>query len=121
MAYKRNKFGSVKTKYKGTIYHSKAEAEYSKILDGLLADKKIKSIQRQIRYKLPNMEGQLKMSYVADFVVVGLSGKEYIIDVKGVLTPENKVKLAYFTYYHKKPVEIVFTTGLEKFRTDFLV
>ena len=61
------------------------------------------------------------MAYIADFVVIGNSGEEYIIDVKGLLTPETNVKLAYFLHYYGKKVHLVFTTGAEKFRTSFLV
>jgi hypothetical protein len=107
--------------YRGHKYDSKAEAHYAELLDNLLEQGKIKSIDRQRVYKLPNMEGKPRMRYMADFVVVGNSGVEYIIDVKGMCTPEMKVKMAYFQYVHNKKVHIVFTTGLEAFRTEFLV
>ncbi len=118
---KNNKYNSVISTYKGEKYHSKAEAKYAQILDGLLDQGLIKSYRRQVRYPLPNMDGKMKMAYVADFVVVGNSEEEYITDVKGFLSMENKTKLAYFYYYYKRRVNIVFTTGPERFRTHFLL
>jgi len=118
---KSNKYNSVISTYKGIKYHSKAEVKYAQILDDLLEKGLINSYTRQARYPLPNMNGVMKMAYVADFVVIGNSGEEYIIDVKGFLSVENKTKLAYFRFYYKKPVYIVFTTGPERFRTHFLV
>lgn len=118
---KTNKFGSRITTYNGVKYHSKAEAKYAQILDNLLEQRLINKYVRQVRYPLPNTDGNMRMAYIADFVVTGNSGEEYIIDVKGVLTAENKTKLAYFRYYYKKRVWIVFTKGPESFRTRFLV
>lgn len=121
MAFKRNKYGNVKTVYRGRKYDSRAEANYSKILDELLESKKIKHVSYQKRYPLQDMKGTKRMAYIADFVVITNKGKEHIIDVKGVLTADNKVKLAYFQYAYGKKVEIVYSTGPEAFRTKFLL
>ena len=122
MAFKkRNKFGNVKTVYRGRKYDSRAEAKYSEILDGLLDSKQIKHVSYQKRYPLQDMRGTKRMAYIADFVVITNKGKEHIIDVKGVLTADNKVKLAYFQYAYDKKVEIVYSTGPEAFRTKFLL
>lgn len=121
MAFKRNKYGNVKTVYRGRKYDSRAEANYSKILDELLESKRIKHVSYQKRYPLQDMKGTKRMAYIADFVVITNKGKEHIIDVKGVLTADNKVKLAYFQYAYGKKVEIVYSTGPEAFRTKFLL
>lgn len=117
----KTRFGNKKTMYRGNKYDSKAEANYAKILDTLLAQGKIRSVETQRSYPLPNMDGKSRMRYVADFVVVGNSGTEYIIDVKGMCTPEMKVKMAYAQYVHGIKIHLVFSTGLEAFRTEFLV
>lgn len=117
----RNKFGAIKTKYKGNIYDSKSEANYAEILDGMLARNEIAGIKRQVVFPLPDRKGARRLRYIADFVVTRNDGSSVVIDVKGVLTPANNVKLAYVRYVHSIDVELVFTTGPEKFRTDFLL
>jgi hypothetical protein len=118
---KRSRFNNVKVTVNGRKYDSRSEAEYAMTLVRMLELKQIKSIKEQVRYALPNMDGKLKMAYIADFVVIGNSGKEYIIDVKGMLTPEMKVKMAYFQTYHNKKVQLVFTTGPKAFDVSFLI
>ena len=117
----KTRFGNKKTMYRGHKYDSKAEAHYAALLDNLLEQGKIQSIDRQRVYKLPNMEGKPRMRYMADFVVVGNSGVEYIIDVKGMCTPEMKVKMAYAMYVHNIKIHLVYNTGLKAFNTEFLV
>ena len=119
--FKRSKYGNVKTMYRGRKYDSRAEAKYSEILDGLLDEKLIKHVEYQKRYPLQDMKGTRRMAYIADFVVTTNKGRKVIIDVKGVLTSDNKVKLAYFQYTYKEKVEIVYSTGPEAFRTKFLL
>lgn len=115
------KFNNIRTKYKGKTYDSKSEAEYARILDELLDAGKIKEVKRQVKYPLMDMNGTKRLRYVADFVVTKNDGSDVVIDVKGVLTPANKVKLGYVRYVYGVKVELVYTTGLEKFRTQFLL
>ena len=114
------KFNNKKYKFRGITYDSKSEGDYAEILQRLLKDGKIRSIERQVRFKLPNMDGNLRMAYIADFIVTGNSGRQYIIDVKGIVTPEMKVKLAYAQYVHNIKIWIVYNKGLKKFDTGFL-
>lgn len=116
-----NKYGAIKTEYNGVKYDSKAEAKYAEILDGLLAEGKIKKISRQVVYPLADRKGKNRLRYVADFVVEKLDGTLAVIDVKGILTPANNVKLAYVKYTYGIDVELVYTSGLEKFKVDFLI
>lgn len=116
-----NKFKAVKTVYNGNKYDSKSEAAYAAILDTLLKEGKIKKIDRQVVFPLPDRFGKKRLRYVADFVVEKNDGDVVVIDVKGLLTPANNVKLAYVRYVHGIDVQLVYTTGLEKFKTDFLI
>ncbi len=118
---KRSRFNNTKVIVDDIKFDSKSEAHYYRLLKELQMRKRIAGFARQVKYPLPNMEGQMKMSYIADFVVEGMSGTEYIIDVKGLLTPEMKVKMAFCQYFHKIKIHIVFSTGIEAFRTDFLI
>lgn len=115
------KFNNKKYKFKGITYDSKSEGDYAAILQQLLKEGKIKSIERQVRFKLPNMDGTLRMAYIADFIVTGNSGRSYIIDVKGLVTPEMKVKMAYAQYVHNIKIYIVYNKGLKKYNTEFLI
>lgn len=115
------KFNNKKYRFRGITYDSKSEGDYAEILQKLFKEKKITSIERQVRFKLPNMEGKLRMAYIADFIVTGNSGRQYIIDVKGLVTPEMKVKMAYAQYVHDIRIHIVYNKGLKKYDTEFLV
>lgn len=116
----KNKYGAVKTSYRGSTYDSKSEAKYAEMLDRELLEGRIKRVDRQVVYPLPDRKGAKRLRYIADFVVERLDGSFAVIDVKGVLTPANNVKLAYVKYVYGIDVELVYTTGLEKFRLDFL-
>lgn len=118
---KGQKYNSMKVTYNEDQYDSFSEAVYAYMLDELARNGVVKNVERQVTYKLENMQGKANMRYIADFVVTGNSGKEYIIDIKGRLLPENKVKYAYFKYVYKKDIHIVFTTGPSRFDTSFLV
>lgn len=119
-----NKFNAKKTSYKGKKYDSRKEAAYAEILDGLLKDKKILKWERQVRYNLPDInwleKGTNRSWYSADFVVTTLDHRRHVVEVKGLLTSENKLKYAFFKYYHKLPLHVVYTTGEAKMNTDWL-
>jgi len=119
-----NKYNAKKTTYKGKRYDSKKEAEYAKILDQLLKEKKILSWNRQKRFKLPDLNWletkSMRSWYAVDFVVITEDKREHLLEIKGVLTPENKIKYAFFKYVYRRPLHIIRTTGLEKMNTNWL-
>lgn len=115
------KYKAMKTEYEGEIYDSFSEAYYAYLLDQMLEEGKILSVQQQVAFRMDNHYGRNTLRYVADFIVIGNSGAEYVIDIKGRLTPENVVKYSYFTHVHKKKVQIVSTSGPDKFDTSFLI
>ncbi|MGF7535657.1 DUF1064 domain-containing protein [Bacillus mexicanus] len=41
-----------------------------------------------------------QIKYIADFKVISLSGEEIIVDTKGVITPDFKIKLKLFEYHY---------------------
>lgn len=121
MFKRRSKYNNKITIYNGITFHSSSEAKYAEILDGLVATGRIRSYTRQVRYPLPNREGKMRLAVISDFNVIKNDGTEVIIDVKGVLTDATNIKLAYFKHYYNKEVILVRTTGLEKFKIDFLL
>lgn len=123
--YKRgNKYGAKKTVYRGQKYDSRKESEYAALLDGLLSAKKIKKWERQVRFKLPSLDwfetGAWRSYYAADFVITTLDSREHIVEVKGILLPENKIKYSFVKYIYRRPLHIVYTTGINKMDTDWL-
>lgn len=116
---KRSKFNNKITRRGSSIYHSKAEAKYATILQNLLKEGHIDFVAEQVRYPLPNMTGQMRLAYIADFVV-RKGTEEWVIDVKGLVTPDMVVKMSYFTFYYKRPVKIVYSSGLQAYDTSFL-
>lgn len=112
-----SKYNNMIVEFGGQRYHSLSEVYYYYILS---QHPFVESIEQQVRYRLENMDGKKTLSYIADFVVVDKAGNEYVIDVKGRLTNENKVKLGYFAFVHKKRVTLVETSGPNKFNTSFL-
>lgn len=87
----RNKFGAIKTVYKGVEYHSKKEASYAERLDLLKKAKKIKSWDRQL--KIPIIVNGVKIcTYIMDFVVTTNDDKIQYIEVKGYETSVWKIK-----------------------------
>lgn len=114
------KYYRKKTNYNGITYDSQSEAFFASILDGLLKDGKIKKIERQVKLPLENMQGQLRMRYVPDFKVTLNDGREKYLEVKGVLTAANKVKMAYARYVHKVDFVLIPTAGPKAFHLDWL-
>lgn len=115
------KYKALKIEYANEKYDSFSEAYYSYVLDSMLDKGELLSIQSQVPFRMENYYGRNTLRYVADFIVIGNSGKEYVIDVKGRMTPENKVKYSYFTYVHDKEITIVATSGPGKFDTSFII
>lgn len=109
-----------KTEYQGETFDSKAELKYYIMLQKLLADKKIKRIEKQVRFKLPDMDGGFRFSYTCDFVVTKNDGTDVYLEVKGRMMPGNKIRYAYWQIYYKKKLVIVPTCGMKKYHLDWL-
>lgn len=117
----RSKCNNLKVIYQDVKYDSLSEAYYAYKLNELKKLKKIISYERQVNFKLAGRRGQRSLRYCCDFKVIGKSGTEYLVEIKGRILPEANVKLAYFEYVYKLPVYVVMSTGPEKFDTSFLV
>lgn len=77
-----NKYGAVKTEYRGVKYDSKAEARYAMRLDLLVRANEIHSWQRQVTIQLgPDFTTKV------DFLVFTKYGAVEAHEVKGVETP----------------------------------
>lgn len=109
-----------KVEYHGMRFDSKAELKYFLILKELLDEDKIRKIERQVRFKLPDMDGGFRFSYTCDFVVTLNNGYKVYLEVKGRMMPGNKLRYAYWQEYYGKKLIIIPTSGIHKFNTDWL-
>lgn len=87
---RRAKFGNKKTVVDGIKFDSKAEATRYSTLKILQAAGVVTELQLQVPYIL-TVNGMKVCKYVADFVY-RIDGRTVVEDVKGVRTPEYKLK-----------------------------
>lgn len=85
-----NKYRNIKTVVDGITFDSKAESAYYGMLKLRKMAKDIDDFKMQVPFKL-GVNGQLICTYVADFVTTKGETIE-VIDVKGFVTPEFKLK-----------------------------
>lgn len=97
---KRNKYGVApkdERTVEGIVFASKAEAHAYQTLKALGDTGQLISLKLQPRFPFP-----MGFSYVADFDVTYQDGSRAIIDVKGVETPEFKLKRKCFAHFYSK-------------------
>lgn len=88
---KPNKYGAVKTEYKGRMYDSKKEARYAEKLDMMFLSGEVIDWKPQVRIPL-TVNGKKICTYVCDFLVVYADGRIEYVDTKGVRTATYKLK-----------------------------
>lgn len=106
---RRSKFGAVRTEVDGISFASKAEARRWVELQQLQAAGEIRKLRRQVRFELP-VNDVLVCRYVADFVYqrkAGAGWDEVVEDVKGVETPEFKLKAKLMQAIYRIGIQIV--------------
>lgn len=87
---RRSKFGNHKTVVDGITFDSKAEATRYSVLKVLQSAGVVTDLRLQVPYELA-VNGLKICRYIADFVYT-MDGKEVVEDVKGMRTPEYKLK-----------------------------
>lgn len=90
-----SKYGAKKTKVDGICFDSMAESEYYGRLKYELIVGKIMGFCRQPEFVLQDGDGTV-IRYRADFIVWRPDGSAEVVDVKGVETPEFKLKEKLF-------------------------
>lgn len=89
--WRGSKYKNKKGFYHRESYDSKAEIEYAMQLDGMLAEKKIKSWEKQKTIDLV-VNGYLVATYRMDFVVYHLDDVIEYVEVKGFPTETFRLK-----------------------------
>ncbi len=100
-----NKYRNKKTVIDGITFDSRKESLRWLQLKALESVGTIKDLKRQVRYQF-EVDGKLirhvksnrPLQYVADFTYFNLLDVLVVEDVKGVLTPEYKIKAALMKY-----------------------
>lgn len=94
-----NKFNNRKTDYNGRTYHSAKEADYARTLDLLKhsidASKRVVSWKPQPRFEL-RVYGSLIGHYTPDFDVEYADGHREIVEVKGFMTTDFRLRWKIF-------------------------
>ena len=88
---KGNKDHAKRHEYNGYTYHSKMEAAYAAELDLRLRAKDIIGWRRQVPLELC-LNGKKICTYRIDFIVEYADGTEDWVEIKGLETPEWKLK-----------------------------
>lgn len=104
-----NKYNAKKTVVDGITFDSKREAEvYSQLkADGVKFDRQVEFILQEGFTDGQNRK-QRPIKYIADFVIMDWNNKiEKVIDVKGMVLPEFKLKQKLFAHkYFPLTIEI---------------
>ena len=98
--------GKLKRTYQGILFDSQLECRfYKEYLLPKLKKGMIKSIRRQVRYKLlPSFiyvyddKKQRAIEYISDFDVLYSDNSFMVIDVKGMVKPIDRLKAKLFKY-----------------------
>jgi len=99
------RFGAFKVTVNDILFDSIMESRYYVHLLILQGENKIKSFERQVTIELqPKFKDKftgktiLPIRYIADFVIVDNDDVQWIVDVKGLETPEFKLKKKMLQY-----------------------
>ena len=98
-----NKYNNKKTVVDNIVFDSKNESLYYEALKDLKEKGSIKDFELQPKYLLQeafvkNGKRYRAINYIADFRVINNDGSAYIVDIKGILTTEFKIKMKLFNY-----------------------
>ena len=103
-----NKFGNEKTTVDNIRFDSKAESQRYGELKMMERSGLIHKFERQVTYSL-DVNGVHICKYIADFVITWPDGVVTVEDVKGVQTPEFKLKKRLMWAIHG--IEIILVTN----------
>ena len=117
------KYNNKKTEIDGIVFDSKDESLYYQMLKNMKANGLIKDFELQPKFIL--QEGFEKdnkkyraIHYIADFKVINNDGSAYIVDIKGMLTTEFKIKLKLFNYKYPN-IELKLISRSVKFGDEY--
>ena len=97
------KYNNKKTVIDGITFDSRDESLYYQALKDMKINGLIKDFELQPKFELQeafvkNGKKYRAINYIADFRVINNDDSSYIIDIKGMLTTEFKIKMKLFNY-----------------------
>ena len=97
------KYNNKKTVIDDIVFDSKNESLYYQALKDMKINGLIKDFELQPKFELQeafvkNGKKYRAINYIADFRVINNDGSAYIVDIKGILTTEFKIKMKLFNY-----------------------
>ena len=98
-----NKYNNKKTEVDGITFDSRDESLYYEALKNMKNNGLIKGFELQPKFILQeafvkDCKKYRPITYIADFKVINNDGSFYIVDIKGMLTTEFKIKMKLFNY-----------------------
>ena len=109
-----SKYGSKKVTIDGITFDSKAEGRYYEHLQKLKKSGLIEDFRMQKPFTLLDrfahpQTGRIvrAITYKADFEVLYTDGRTEVVDIKGFLTPEFKIKAKMFMFRYQIPLVLL--------------
>ena len=98
-----SKYNNKKTVVDDIVFDSRDESLYYQALKDMKANGLVKDFELQPKYLLQeafakNDKKYRPIYYIADFKVINNDGSFYVVDIKGMLTTEFKIKMKLFNY-----------------------
>ena len=117
------KYNNKKTVIDGITFDSKDESLYYQALKNMKLKGLIKDFELQPKFLLQesfvkNDKKYRAIHYIADFRVINNDDSFYIIDIKGMLTTEFKIKLKLFNYKYPD-IELKLVSRSVKFGNEY--
>ena len=104
---RRNKFNAKRTELDGIVFDSQRESQYYALLKRREKLGEVSGVELQQPYAL-TIDGQLICTYRADFSFDDLVERRHrVVDTKGVITPEFRIKQKLMKAIHNIDVEVV--------------
>ena len=118
-----SKYNNRKTVVDDIVFDSKDESLYYQALKNMKANGLIKDFELQPKFILQeSFEKDCKkykpITYIADFRVINNDGSSYIVDIKGMLTTEFKIKMKLFNYKYPN-IELKLISRSLKFGNEY--
>lgn len=95
------KYKNIRTEYNGQMYDSKREAKHAKDIDLLIRAGQVKSVVRQVRFKLPG-----NVSHYVDFMLILPDSKVRFVESKGIDLAMGRMKRHQVEELYKIEIEV---------------
>ena len=118
-----SKYNNKKTVIDDIVFDSRDESLYYEALKDMKLKGSIKDFELQSKFLLQesfvkNGKKYRPIYYIADFKVINNDGSSYVVDIKGMLTTEFKIKMKLFNYKYPD-IELRLISRSVKFGNEY--